>query len=111
MKPKTLGSSGAHLYVTRAATLEYQAMTGAQFETARLALTHHLLDAQPDRGGTYLAPVKGDFHRQLRARVVRKGPLLVVTKVEECAEPLTEPTQGVYTALPSRKPRRRREKR
>lgn len=111
MKPKTLGELNAHLYVTRAATLAYQEMTGAQFETARLALTNHLLDAVPQADGTYLAPVRGDFHRRLRARVVRKGPLMVVTKVEEStATPLREPTQAVYTALPPRN-RRRREKR
>jgi hypothetical protein len=80
---KPLGSMGAHLFVTRAATLSYQTMTRAPFETARRALTERLLSATPSGDGSYLVGFPGDPRRQLRAYVLREGNLLVVTKLVE----------------------------
>ncbi|MCK9513683.1 MAG: hypothetical protein M0R28_21000 [Pigmentiphaga sp.] len=79
-----LGSRPGTLYVTRAATLEYQKLTRAPFETARRALTERLHLATPDRErpGAYLLPIRGDARLHLRVFVVQEGALLVVPKIE-----------------------------
>lgn len=84
-----LGSRAGTLYVTRAATLEYQRLTRAPFETARRSLTERLHLATPERGraDTYLLPIRGDAKLHLRVFVVQEGALLVVPKIEAYEPP------------------------
>lgn len=78
----TLGDLAQQLYVTRAATVEYQRLTGAQFETARLSLTLRLLDAEPDEGGSYVVDFEHPEYTHIRAYIKHdKPPLAVVTKI------------------------------
>lgn len=84
MKQNTLGSRGPHVYVTRAATLEYQQLTRAQFETARKSLTTRLLSAIPDpeRPKCYLLHAQTPEGMQLlRVYTEKEDGLLVVAKV------------------------------
>jgi len=74
-----------HVYVTRSATLAYQALTGAQFETARRVLTERLLSGatrDPEHKGCFLLPVELPAGPTvLRIWTEREGRLLVVPKV------------------------------
>lgn len=74
-----------HVYVTRSATLAYQALTGAQFETARRTLTERILSsARPDPSapGCFTLPIQApQGPLTLRVFTEREGRLLVVPKV------------------------------
>lgn len=77
-----LAASGPHLFVTRAATLEYQTHTRGRFEEARRELTERIL-ATPedaDQPGTYLLRSPG--MPTIRAYTKREHGLLVVPKIE-----------------------------
>lgn len=81
---KNLGSC-PQLYVTRAATLGYQALIGGGFETARRALTERVLSGavqDPQRATRYLLPSRGPAEPACRVWTAQDGPLLVVAKVE-----------------------------
>jgi hypothetical protein len=93
MTDATLGGSHPHLYVTRAAALEYRELVGAAgFEDARRVLTVRLLHAVADPtfngAGRYVlrAPLMdGTGFVDLRAYVVLEGRLLVVVRVARMA--------------------------
>ena len=80
-----LSGRSPHLFVTRAATLAYQEITGAPFETARRALTERILSgARADRenNGCYLFTVQLPTGlRTLRIWTHREGKLVVVPRV------------------------------
>jgi hypothetical protein len=92
----TLGGGHAHIYVTRAATLEFCALTHLHFEESRRELTRLLLPAVPVPGErrrwTFRVGMPPSLDRQrwpelgpeiytLVAYVVSDGDLLVVANV------------------------------
>jgi len=83
---KTLISGKSpHIYVTRAATLAYQKMTGSPFETSRRALTERILDSatkDPENDGCFLVRIQlRSGLETLRIWTSREGRLLVVPKI------------------------------
>ena len=80
-----ISGKSPHLYVTRRAALEYQALTGAGFEASRRILTERLLNGakpDPERPGTFFLDVqtpKGIC--QVRAYTEREGRLLVIPSI------------------------------
>lgn len=86
MPPKSgrIGASPS-LFVTRAATLEYQELTHTQFETARRTLTERLLetaDPDPERDDCFLFHLESPtFSGMVRAFTHRRGNLLLVPHI------------------------------
>lgn len=80
MRDPLLTEPPRHLYVTRAATLAYQDLTGTRFEEARRQLTERVLRAteDPAQPGTYLLDGVGP---RVRAFTRPDGILLFVTKI------------------------------
>jgi len=80
-----LSGRSPHLFVTRAATLAYQEITGAPFETARRALTERILAGahrDPVHEGCFLLTVQLPSGLEtLRIWTHREGKLLVVPRV------------------------------
>jgi hypothetical protein len=100
MSTTTLGAGHPHIFVTRAATLQYQALRPLPFEEARRELTRLLLQATPVRGDSRrwqievppLDPAPASFRDgvveweprlplQLVAYVVPRDGLLLVSHV------------------------------
>lgn len=100
LQARKLGDRQGHIYVTRAATLSYQKLTGAAFETARRTLTERLVHATPDpeRQGCYLLPIRGDARLCVRVLVSAEGPLLVIPKLERYDGALTGANHAGYTS-------------
>lgn len=107
----TLGGGHAHVYVTRAATLEFCALTRLHFEESRRELTRLLLAAEPVPGdrrrwilriGLPTSPERarrpelGPELYTLVAYVVPDGDLLVVANVK----PLAQGAQYAYGSAP-----------
>lgn len=78
-RPRTLGGGQAHLFVTRAATLQFQVLTRLPFEEARRELSHLLLHAAPLGGRRW--SIFLPEHGSLVAYVVQEGGLLLVGSV------------------------------
>lgn len=75
-----LGDAGGHLYVTMAAAQRFAAFGGMQLEEARRQLTLLLLDAKLQREGepSHWRARSRSTGLDIKATVVREGPLLVV---------------------------------
>lgn len=84
---QTLGASRPHLFVTRAATLQYRELRAQPFEEARQELTRLLLGAVPVAGDPrrWIAPLGTGIGKRsgaaLIAYVVERDGLLLVASV------------------------------
>lgn len=113
MSRPTLGGGRAHVFVTRHATLQFQAVTRQPFEEARRELTRRVLDAHRIEGESSRlwefrvgVPLPADELRRavdpagaalytFHAYVRPDGPLLLV-----CSVTLAQDAPGVYREGP-----------
>ncbi len=102
-KNRTLGAGNSHIYATRAATLQYQALTRGGFEAARRVLSEALLSARyagrvrDTAAHWYTFDHPTEIRKECRALVSEEGGLLVVTSVSAV---LRDPARAVYTGDP-----------
>lgn len=109
MKNATLGAGTRHVYISRAATLNYMQLLrhmidgyeDTAFERARRSLMVRALLAvpDPDRMGVYLMPAP-DGPEKMELHVVVDESLLVVRKVKLATSSLPESTRHHYTSGP-----------
>lgn len=102
MKPETL-ATGPQIYVTRAATLAYQELSGEQFETARRELTERLLRAVRTLTShpAYLSVEPDMACPRLLAWIIDDSELRIVTRIAAADAPLRNPTPEVHNGRPA----------